>query len=193
MELFQPGESAGHSYRGESDLQRVSRPPCRPSILLHPSGEVKTTGPIRLILAIYEWNFDIQHQLPGNMLLDVAYVGTRGLRLWDNESSNLDQPQQPLDSNFGPAPNYGRPYYSVQPNLSLIYPIDLPHFDSFYNGLEVKLDKRFSNGLTFRTCLHLEQRFGYRLRQRQGGAIQNSADACHRAAAMWSRISGIAL
>jgi hypothetical protein len=145
-------------------------PPIDP---LHPSGEVKTTGPRRLIPRIYEWNFDIQHQLPGNMLLDVAYVGTRGLRLWDNESSNLDQPQQPLDSNFGPAPNYGRPYYSVQPNLSLIYPIDLPHFDSFYNGLEVKFEKRFSNGLTFRTAYTWSKDLGTG-QGTPGGAIQDS-------------------
>ncbi len=147
-------------------------PPIDP---LHPSGEVKTTGPRRLIPRIYEWNFDIQHQLPGNMLLDVAYVGTRGLRLWDNESSNLDQPQQPLDSNFGPAPNYGRPYYSVQPNLSLIYPIDLPHFDSFYNGLEVKFEKRFSNGLTFRTAYTWSKDLGTG-QGTPGGAIQDSYD-----------------
>jgi hypothetical protein len=136
---------------------------------------VKTTGPRRLIPRIYEWNFDIQHQLPGNMLLDVAYVGTRGLRLWDNEASNLDQPQQPLDSNFGPAPNYGRPYYSVQPNLSLIYPIDLPHFDSFYNGLEVKFEKRFSKGLTFRAAYTWSKDLGTG-QGTPGGAVQDSYD-----------------
>jgi hypothetical protein len=139
----------------------------------HPSGEVKTTGPQRLIPRIYEWNFDVQHQLPGNMLFDIAYVGTRGLRLWDNESSNLDQPEQPLDSNFGPAPNYGRPYYSVQPNLSIIYPIDLPHFDSFYNALEVKFDKRFSNGLTFRTAYTWSKDLGTG-QGTPGGAVQDS-------------------
>jgi hypothetical protein len=148
-------------------------PPINP---LEPSGEVKTTGPRRLMPRIYEWNFDIQHQLTNSMTLDVAYVGTRALRLWDNESSNLDQPTQPLDSNFGPAPNYGRPYYSVQPNLSLIYPIDLPHFDSFYNGLEVKFEKRFSNGLTFRTAYTWSKDLGTG-QGTPGGAIQNAADA----------------
>ena len=151
----------------------ASLPPINP---LNPSGEVKTTGPRRLMPRIYEWNFDVQHQLTGSMMLDVAYVGTRALRLWDNEASNLDQPVQPLDSNFGPAPNYGRPYYSVQPNLSLIYPIDLPHFDSFYNGLEVKFEKRFSNGLTFRTAYTWSKDLGTG-QGTPGGAIQNSADA----------------
>jgi hypothetical protein len=63
----------------------------------------------------------------------------------------------------------------VQPNLSLIYPIDLPHFDSFYNGLEVKFEKRFSNGLTFRTAYTWSKDLGTG-EGTPGGAVQNSAD-----------------
>ena len=147
-------------------------PPISPT---NPSGQIKTTGPIRLMPRIYEWNFDIQHQLPGNMVLDVAYVGTRGLRLWDNESSDLNQAPYPLDSNFGPAPNYGRPYYSVLPNLQSILPIDLPHFDSFYNALQVKFEKRFSNGLTFRTAYTWSKDLGTG-QGTPGGAIQDTFD-----------------
>jgi len=145
-------------------------PPIDP---LHPSGQIKTTGPRRLMPRIYEWNFDIQHQLSGSMVLDVAYVGTRGTRLWDNESSDLNQAPLPLDSNFGPAPNYGRPYYSVQPNLSSILPIDYPHFDSFYNGLEVKLERRFSNGLTFRGAYTWSKDLGTG-QGTPGGAVQDT-------------------
>jgi len=145
-------------------------PPISPT---NPSGQIKTTGPIRLMPRIYEWNFDVQHQLPGNMVLDVAYVGTRGLRLWDNESSDLNQAPYPLDSNFGPAPNYGRPYYSVLPNLQSILPIDLPHFDSFYNALQAKFEKRFSNGLTFRTAYTWSKDLGTG-QGTPGGAIQDT-------------------
>jgi len=140
---------------------------------LHPSGQIKTTGPNRLMPRIYEWNFDVQHQLSGSMVLDVAYVGTRGIRLWDNESSDLNQAPVPLDSNFLSAPNYGRPYYSVQPNLSSILPIDLPHFDSFYNGLQVKLEKRFSRGLTFRGAYTWSKDLGTG-QGTPGGAVQDS-------------------
>jgi hypothetical protein len=34
------------------------------------------------------------------------------------------------------------------PNLSVINPIDYPNFNIFYNGLETKLEKRFSGGFT---------------------------------------------
>ena len=142
---------------------------------LHPSGQIKTTGPRRLMPRVYEWNFDVQHQLPGNMVADVAYVGTRGIRLWDNESSDLNQAPVPLDSNFGPAPNYGRPYYSVQPNLASILPIDYPRFDMFYNGLQAKLEKRFSKGLTFRGAYTWSKDIGTS-QGSPGGAVQNSFD-----------------
>ena len=34
------------------------------------------------------WNFGIQRELPGHNVLDVAYVGTRGTRLFINEQLN---------------------------------------------------------------------------------------------------------
>jgi hypothetical protein len=142
---------------------------------LHPSGQIKTTGPRRLMPRIYEWNFGIQHQLPFQMVADIAYVGTRGTRLWDNESSDLNQAPVPLDSNFGSAPNYGRPYYSVQPDLASILPIDYPRFDMFYNGLQLKLEKRFSNGFTFRGAYTWSKDLGTS-QGTPGGAVQNSFD-----------------
>ena len=36
----------------------------------------------------YVWNFGIQRELPGNNVLDIAYVGTRGTRLFINEQLN---------------------------------------------------------------------------------------------------------
>jgi hypothetical protein len=49
----------------------------------------------------------------------------------------------------------------------------LPHFDSFYNGLEVKLEKRFSNGLTFRTAYTWSKDLGTG-QGTPGGAVQDS-------------------
>lgn len=140
---------------------------------LHPSGQIKTTGPQRLMPRVFEWNFDLQHQLPGNIVVDVAYVGTRGTRLWDNESSDLNQAPLPLDTNFGPGPNYGRPYYSVQPNLASILPIDYPRFDMFYSGLQTKLEKRLSSGLAFRVAYTWSKNIGTS-QGTPGGAVQNS-------------------
>jgi Carboxypeptidase regulatory-like domain len=159
-----------------SDLISAGFPAQLPGIdPLHPSGQIKTTGPRRLMPRIYEWNFGIQHQLPFQMVADIAYVGTRGTRLWDNESSDLNQAPVPLDSNFGSAPNYGRPYYSVQPDLASILPIDYPRFDMFYNGLQLKLEKRFSNGFTFRGAYTWSKDLGTS-QGTPGGAVQNSFD-----------------
>jgi hypothetical protein len=111
-----------------------------------PTGEVKTTGTERKMPRVTEWNVNVQQQLAKDWLLAVAYVGTRGDGLWANEVFNLDQPVQPADSNFGPAPNYGRPYYATLPGLNTIYPIDYSAFNLNYNSLQTKLEKRFSQG-----------------------------------------------
>ena len=115
---------------------------------LQPAGnQVKTTGPERIIPYFMEWNLGIQQQLAADWMLDVGYVGTRGVHIWDNESSNFDQAHTPLDTNFQNGTNFGTPYYNQDPNLSVVLPIDYPHFDIFYNALQVKLVKRFSQGL----------------------------------------------
>ncbi len=121
-----------------------------------PSGQVKTTGPVRKPPRVIEWNLSVQRELARNWVLHVAYVGTHATGIWNNEDSNLDQPRQPLDTNFTSDPmidplqsgNYGRPYYGVLPYLSVINPIDYPNFSIGFNGLETKLEKRFSNGFT---------------------------------------------
>jgi hypothetical protein len=101
----------------------------------------------------------VQRELARDWVLHVAYVGTHATGIWNNEDSNLNQPLQPADNNFTNNPaidpllsgNYGRPYYSVLPYLSVINPIDYPNFSVGFNGLETKLEKRFSRGFTLLT------------------------------------------
>lgn len=87
------------------------------------------------------WNFSIQRQLPGNMALTVAYVGTHGLHLYRDLQLNQSLP--------GPGPIPPRlPYYSVAPNIPTI---DQRNGDghSHYNALQIQAEKRYSNGLSF--------------------------------------------
>jgi hypothetical protein len=140
---------------------------------LHPSGQIKTTGSQRLMPRVAEWNFNIQRQFSTNAVAEVAYVGTRGDRLWDNESSDLNQPIKPLDSNFGPAPNFGRPFYNVQPDLASVFPIDYARFNMLYNGLQAKLDYQLSGGLTFRLAYTWSKDIGTS-QGTPGGGVQNS-------------------
>src|ERR1700712_1441340 len=55
---------------------------------------------------IEEWNINIERSLVKDMALQVAYVGTRGVKL--AFLNNLNQPVLPLDSNFSDATgNFG--------------------------------------------------------------------------------------
>ena len=82
-----------------------------------------------------QWNLQVQHELPGNMLLSVAYVGSAGHHLLD--------------------------YYNVNNQLfntaagTKLYPLmgSINYGDargnSIYNGLQAELTRRFTNGLQF--------------------------------------------
>ncbi len=80
----------------------------------------------------YQWNADIERQLPGNMMLTVSYVGTRGLDLFLNEELN------PIVN--GSRLNPDRGDLRLRSNLG----------NSSYNGLDVLVDRSFRNGLLFR-------------------------------------------
>ncbi len=91
---------------------------------------------------IEEWNLNIERQLSKDMVLQVGYEGTRGVHL--TYLRNLNQPMQPLDSNFAVG-NEGRPYESTVPNIAAIRTEG--HDISLINhGLQVRFEKRSSNG-----------------------------------------------
>jgi hypothetical protein len=86
------------------------------------------------------WNFSIERQLPGDMGLTVAYVGTHGVHLFRDLQLNQSLP--------GPGDFTPRlPYYAVAPNIPTV---DQRNGDgtSHYNALQVKLEKRYSSGLS---------------------------------------------
>ena len=84
----------------------------------------------------HQWNLDVQRQLPGNFLLTVAYVGTRGEHLFVNQ-----------DYNFGD-PNTGE---RLNPSLGDVLVRDNAA-DSFYHSGQVTLNRSFSHGLLFRAA-----------------------------------------
>ena len=82
----------------------------------NPTGQVKTNGPVRKAPRVLEWNLSTAQQIGPTVSLRIAYVATRATGIWNNEDSNLDQPTQPLDSNFSDATgNFGRPYFNQLP------------------------------------------------------------------------------
>lgn len=119
-----------------------------------------------------EWNFNVQQELPGQMTLEVGYLGNRGLFLVNGDPgtpySQLNPAYMALGNqlyNQVPNPFYGlintpgsplsqptisenyllRPY----PQYNGVMSFRKPGADSMYHGVTVRLEKRFSKGLTF--------------------------------------------
>jgi len=127
----------------------------------HPIGVVRTTGPERRMPRILEWNLGIQHQFSQSWMAQIGYVGTRAYHLWNHEVSDLNQPFQPLDSNFSDATgNLGRPYFNVLPELSNVLPLDFPQLQMFYNSFQASVNKRFSKGLNLLASYTLAHNLG---------------------------------
>jgi outer membrane receptor protein involved in Fe transport len=86
-----------------------------------------------------QWNLGIQRQLPGNMVATLDYVGTKGTHL--STLKNLNQP--PFNANGTPQAVF--PYPALGP-------IEFRDNggNSNYHGGELTLEKRFSQGLSFR-------------------------------------------
>jgi hypothetical protein len=112
-----------------------------------------SSGSVRRIPRIYEWNLTVEQQFAQNWAFRVGYVGTRSSNLFDHESSNFNQPLLPLDSNFnGTGPpstcpgNFGRPYYNIRNCLTTIFPLDVARLSMSYHALQTSVEHRFSGG-----------------------------------------------
>jgi outer membrane receptor protein involved in Fe transport len=135
-----------------------------------PDGISVPTRPLYMrIPTLDAWNLAIQHEITPTMSLQIAYVGSHGIHnMFD--SSNQASPNTPTIAGFnGINPNTGlpftqderRPYFdgTAQQLLGVTFghPFgwtqDLRYnaneATSSYNALQVRADKRFSNGLQF--------------------------------------------
>lgn len=86
---------------------------------------------------IHEWNLDLQHELPGMWLIDVGYVGTRGLRLPREVDPNQPQPNPTTQTTPVAYPLYAGFSYTESSGTSI------------YHALQVKAEKHYSHGLAF--------------------------------------------
>jgi hypothetical protein len=96
----------------------------------------------------YQWNFNIQRQLSGNILVEIGYYGNKLDHMWWQLDGN---PAPPEPGNI----NTNRLYTStVVPNtgdtitLANVVRIQKDGW-SAYNSLQAKIEKRYTNGLTF--------------------------------------------
>jgi hypothetical protein len=87
-----------------------------------------------------QWNLHVQHELARDLLVEAGYVGTKGTKLSIFLSGNDPEP--------GPGdPNLRRPHPSVG-SVSLMTAVAT----SSYHGLQLKMEKRFVQGLGILAC-----------------------------------------
>jgi hypothetical protein len=102
--------------------------------------------------AVQSWNFAVQRALPWNMVLDVAYVGNHGVHQPMNYNLNAS-----TTLNSGVA---GQPLYALFGRKASVED-RFVGVTSSYNALQVKLDKRYSNGFAMTTSYTFGKAMGY--------------------------------
>ena len=109
---------------------------------------LRAVNPESVDPSVDQWNLGIQRQLPGNMVATLDYVGTKGTHL--STLKNLNQPLFNANGTIMNAVING----TLQPVLPYpdLGPIEFRDNggNSNYHGGELTLEKRFSQGLSFR-------------------------------------------
>jgi hypothetical protein len=172
---FSASTSMVSSLDGVTPLNTVSNP--YPTGLNKPTGSSLGAGTLLGQSISYydrgnvtpytvQWNLDIQRELPHGVLFDVAYVGTRGLKLALNRTWN-QLPDSALALGNGLRTLVTNPFYGQITSGALSSPtvaaaqllVPYPQFTgvtsdvddwgaSMYQALQVKLEKRYSHGFT---------------------------------------------
>ena len=95
-----------------------------------------------------QWNFNIQRQLPKDMLFEIGYFGTKGTHIVRHYNLNFALP--------GPGnPNARRRWLTTLfPGTDVTVPLSFMHnfrndSNSNYHALQTKLEKRFGSGMSF--------------------------------------------
>ena len=103
-----------------------------------PLGVGQTQDRLNRTPYVQQWNFNLQYGLTPTTLLDVGYVGNKGTHLnqWVEQNTTLPGPESPE----------GRRPFPINNT-----PLRISHHlgNSSYNSLQVKLEKQFSQGLSF--------------------------------------------
>ena len=95
---------------------------------------------------IQQWNFNVQHKLPGKIVLDAGYVGSKGTHLYVTYG-DFNRPIDLVDpTTKGLASvNARRPNQLYQRAVQS----DKSNGNSIYHSFQMKVERRVGNGLTF--------------------------------------------
>ncbi len=112
--------------------------------------------PYILMQTVDQWNFTIQRQLPGKFALETAYVGNKGTHVGGNYNFNtatiVGFPQL---STFQREPFYA-PFGWTQP-----FRYNGNDMNATYEGIQVKVEKRFSQGFSLYSNYTFGRAFAY--------------------------------
>jgi len=98
---------------------------------------------------VHEWNVSVQKEMPGNSALTVSYVGNRGRDLITNYPYNTVAPGVYTDLQAA------KPYPALG-DVTLYENIG----NSWYNGLLLKWEKRFTKGLSYMASYSFSKHIG---------------------------------
>ena len=95
---------------------------------------------------VQQWSASIQHELPGNTLFEIAYVGTKGTHLGLFRRFNTPAHVE-TGENLPPRPGNLQSLRTF-PDLGTLFQIQ--HIgNSIYHSLQIKAEKRFTGRLSF--------------------------------------------
>jgi Carboxypeptidase regulatory-like domain/TonB dependent receptor len=95
---------------------------------------------------VQQWSASIQHELPGDTLFEIAYVGTKGTDLGRFRRFNTPAHVE-IGQNLPPRPGDLQSLRTF-PELGTLYQ-DQHMANSIYHSLQVKAEKRFTHRLSF--------------------------------------------
>jgi hypothetical protein len=90
---------------------------------------------------MHQWHLSTQYQLPGDMLFEITYGGSKGTKLFTFFNANQAAPTSDPSAAFAPR----RPISSLDTGINLFNSTG----NSNYNSLQARVEKRFSHGLSF--------------------------------------------
>jgi hypothetical protein len=154
---------------------KIIYPPLIDPTVANGTSPIGYNGNANVLPRYQNWSFTVQRQLSNTMLLDVSYTGNHGTRLPTNAVllgyyQNMNTPnvltlgtkvlQSDINSDTAKAAGIPLPYSGFSgivaqairpwPQYQGINWHSWPIGYSIYHSLQVKLDKRFSNGMLFR-------------------------------------------
>ncbi|MCL5745851.1 MAG: TonB-dependent receptor [Acidobacteria bacterium] len=115
---------------------------------------------------VWQWNLDVQQQLPGSMLIDLAYSGSRGVKLAQQRQFDAIPPsalpqgtglQQLVNNPFASSIATGplsqarvalRQLVLPYPQFTGINVVNSTSANSIYHSMALKLEKRFGAGVS---------------------------------------------